>query len=231
MLALGRQEVFEALAQSTIYGIESLRKPTASQRSLMVHRFATIVYAPHQQRRRDLSQGKVVVCYGGGLHVCVRIRWTNLIGRILKSAALVRKAFQVLAYFEVKSHHKVDFQQVLEICCARLQRTRGRAIGLSIRPLMRVKTSRDGDRRSYLTEVHAGLVLVEPKGHHNARRSRWITSRRGRTWLLPVMRVVALAVSMLCLSPTGGMGTGMSMKDAWSGGSNPDAHQYHQSHS
>lgn len=78
-------------------------------------------------------------------------------------------------------------------------------------------------------EVRAGLVLVKPKGNHNAVRSRWVTTR-GRTWVLPLMRVVALTVSMLCLTPPGGMGTGLSNLDAWRGGPDSEPHQDHRSH-
>ena len=95
---------------------------------------------------------------------------------------------------------------------------------------MRAKASRQGDGESSPPEVRAGLVLVKPKGNHNGARSRWVTTR-GRTWVLPLMRVVALAVSMLCLSPTGGMGTGLSNNlDAWRGaGLESEVHQDYRS--
>ncbi|CAM9414818.1 unnamed protein product, partial [Ectocarpus sp. 13 AM-2016] len=67
-------------------------------------------------------------------------------------------------------------------------------------------------RREALPEVRAGLVLVKSKDVGRSRRPR-------RTWVLPVLRVLALAASMLCLTPTGGMVTGMSKMDAWSAGS------------
>lgn len=77
-----------------------------------------------------------------------------------------------------------------------------------------------------LPEVHAGLVLVRSK---DAGRTR--SAARRRTWLLPVLRVLALAASMLCLTPTGGMVTGMSKVDAWSGGSESEQQQQqHQQH-
>lgn len=70
-------------------------------------------------------------------------------------------------------------------------------------------------RREALPEVRAGLVLVKSKDVGRSRRPR-------RTWVLPVLRVLALAASMLCLTPTGGMVTGMSKMDAWSAGSEPE---------
>lgn len=70
-------------------------------------------------------------------------------------------------------------------------------------------------RRENLPEVRAGLVLVKSKDAGRTRRPR-------RTWVLPVLRVLALAASMLCLTPTGGMVTGMSKMDAWSAGSEPE---------
>lgn len=80
-----------------------------------------------------------------------------------------------------------------------------------------------------LPEVRAGLVLVRPKINSNygclddevdgagCRSSARCWSRRARlrTWVLPLMRVVALAASMLCLTPTRGMGTGLGMMDMW----------------
>lgn len=46
--------------------------------------------------------------------------------------------------------------------------------------------------------------------------------------MLPVMRVVALAASMLCLTPTRGMGTGLSKLDGWSGGSESQPNKDHR---
>ncbi|CAM9187629.1 unnamed protein product [Ectocarpus sp. 12 AP-2014] len=70
-------------------------------------------------------------------------------------------------------------------------------------------------RREALPEVRAGLVLVKSKDVGRSRRPH-------RTWVLPVLRVLALAASMLCLTPTGGMVTGMSKMDAWSADSEPE---------
>lgn len=76
-----------------------------------------------------------------------------------------------------------------------------------------------------LPEVRAGLVLVKPKGwQHNTSRSRV------RTWVLPLMRLIALAACMLCLTPTRGMGTGISSMDAWIGGSEEASKEDRRSH-
>lgn len=82
----------------------------------------------------------------------------------------------------------------------------------------------DGGQENILPEVRAGLVLVKPQGCRNAGRSR------GRTWLLPLMRLIVLAASMLCLTPTRGMGTGMSIMDAWGGGSESEGHEDRRPH-
>lgn len=74
-------------------------------------------------------------------------------------------------------------------------------------------------RRELLPEVQAGLVLVKSKDAGRSRRAR-------RTWVLPILRVLALAASMRCLTPTGGMVTGMSKMDAWSGGSESEQQQH-----
>ncbi|CAM9111935.1 unnamed protein product, partial [Scytosiphon promiscuus] len=70
-----------------------------------------------------------------------------------------------------------------------------------------------------LPEVRASKVLVKSKDAGRSRRAR-------RTWVLPVLRVLALAASMLCLTPTGGMVTGMSKMDAWDGG--PESGPQHE---
>lgn len=94
---------------------------------------------------------------------------------------------------------------------------------------MHAKSSHEGDGQGPPPEVRAGFVLVRPKGSHHAGCSPWVT-RRGRTWVLPLMRVVALAASMLCLTPTRGMGTGMSMMDAWGASSESDVYEDRRSH-
>lgn len=83
---------------------------------------------------------------------------------------------------------------------------------------MRTKSTRKdvgggGQQQQPLPEVRASKVLVKSKDAGcRSRRAR-------RTWVLPVLRMLALAASMLCLTPTGGMVTGMSKMDAWGGGS------------
>lgn len=81
-----------------------------------------------------------------------------------------------------------------------------------------------------LPEVRAGLVLVRPKSNSylddvdadaagdRSSACRWSRRGRLRTWLLPLMRVFALAASTLCLTPTRGMGTSLTMMDVWGGG-------------
>lgn len=96
-------------------------------------------------------------------------------------------------------------------------------MGLTRQAFMRSKdTRREGgdarQRRESLPEVRAGLVLVRSKDAGRTRRGR-------RTWVLPVLRMLALAASMLCLTPTGGMVTGLSKMDAWSGGSESEQQQ------
>lgn len=78
-----------------------------------------------------------------------------------------------------------------------------------------------GDRqlKHSLPEVRASKVLVKSKDAGRSRRAR-------RTWVLPVLRVLALAASMLCLTPTGGMVTGMSKMDSRGGGS--ESEQQHE---
>lgn len=92
---------------------------------------------------------------------------------------------------------------------------------------MREKLGHNGCNRGseILPEVRAGLVLVKPKGwQHNASRSRV------RTWVLPLMRLIALAACMLCFTPTRGMGTGISSMDAWIGGSEEASQEDRRSH-
>lgn len=91
-----------------------------------------------------------------------------------------------------------------------------------------------GIRKPNLTEVRAGLVLVQPKinskygccldgdddqdagGGHDSRGTSFRSRRaRLRTWVLPLMRVLVLAASMLCLTPTRGMGSSLAMMDMW----------------
>lgn len=43
--------------------------------------------------------------------------------------------------------------------------------------------------------------------------------------MLPVLRMLVLAASMLCLTPTGGMVAGMSKMDAWGAGSASEQQQ------
>lgn len=101
-----------------------------------------------------------------------------------------------------------------------------------IAPRMRkhIGTEEGEGRSCALPEVRAGLVFVKPQGScGNDAGGRW--TRRGKTWLLPLMRVVALAASMLCITPTGGMGTGMAKIDAWGGGgSDSESHEDSRPH-
>lgn len=98
---------------------------------------------------------------------------------------------------------------------------------------MHVKSKGAGDAQGGLPEVRAGLVLVKPK---NASRydeggggtRRWAC--RGKTWVLPLMRAIALAMFMLCLTPTRSMGVTLAMMDGWVGGPETDQHEYRRPH-
>lgn len=83
-----------------------------------------------------------------------------------------------------------------------------------------------------LPEVRAGLVLVKPKNGSSYDEASGGTRRwaRRRTWVLPVMRAMALALSMLCLAPSKSMGTSLGMMDRWMGGPESDQHEYRTSH-
>ncbi|CAM9811696.1 unnamed protein product, partial [Choristocarpus tenellus] len=68
-------------------------------------------------------------------------------------------------------------------------------------------------------ELRAGLVMVS--GTSSSRLPLGgVLVRRGRAWLLPLLRLMALAIAgyMICLSPTKGMGMGVEVREAWSAG-------------